>query len=315
MSFLGIFWNNQEIRMRGLIRLILVSALVFCSYWLASEICLSIPNDYVYYLSEELITFVLTIILFVFAFKFVDKRNLYNIGLLLNKQWFISFIHGSIIGFVVIAANFIILLGSGLIRLEYAFASDNSYNFLLEFFGRGIGFFAVAVSEELFVRGYLLINIAEGLTSKMFSQKNSIIAALFITSIIFGILHYFNLNATVVSSVNLIFIGLFFGYAYVKTGSLALPVGIHFAWNFTQAQIFGLNVSGFTPLVSIMKVKVNDNSLLTGGSFGPEGGLFILVSVVLGLFLVNLITKEKNVKQPKSYFNIKTSITKYPQTI
>ncbi|MFH0736625.1 MAG: type II CAAX endopeptidase family protein [bacterium] len=314
MSLFDLVWNNQELRLRAPIRLIIVSLLVYCSYWLVSVACLSIRNDYIFYLSDEILTCLLTLVIFAVVFKYIDKRSFVNIGFVLNKYWFKSLFTGAFIGFVVISINFLIMFSFGFVKIEGVFATDNSYNFLLEFMGRGFGFLAVSISEELFVRGYLLINIAEGLTSKHISAKNGLIASLFITSIIFGVLHFSNFNATIVSSVNLLFIGLLFGYAYLKTGSFALPIGIHFAWNFTMAQLFGLNVSGFTPLVSLVKLNITGETILTGGSFGPEGGLLILISVVIGILLVHLFTKS-DFQHPNILLDLKTTILKYPQII
>nr|WP_141810786.1 CPBP family intramembrane glutamic endopeptidase [Nocardia bhagyanarayanae] len=35
--------------------------------------------------------------------------------------------------------------------------------------------------------------------------------------------------------------------AYVATRSLWLPIGLHFGWNFIQAGVFGVTVSGSGP--------------------------------------------------------------------
>src|SRR4051794_31331456 len=51
-------------------------------------------------------------------------------------------------------------------------------------------------------------------------------------------LHASEPNATTLSTVNTMISGVLFGVAYVLTGELALPIGLHLAWDFVQG--FGL---------------------------------------------------------------------------
>lgn len=311
MSLFRLLYNSEEQRIRGLLRLVLVSSVVFVVYWVAAYMCQSIPNDYIYYLCNETLTCILSVLVFVVAFSFLDKRRFSQLGLFLNRKWFNSLFNGSLVGFFIITVNYTVLYILGYIKIEDLFYSTGTFSFLVEILGRSVGFFAVAITEELFVRGYLLINIAEALKSKKISINTSIIIGMAVTSILFGVLHYFNTNATIVSSLNLMLIGFLFGYAFVSTGSLALPIGLHFAWNFTQAQVFGLNVSGFPPLVSIFKSSLLGEPNITGGSFGPEGGIMIIISVFIGLFLVNLFSNGQNSKKISKFVNINTSIAQY----
>ena len=39
--------------------------------------------------------------------------------------------------------------------------------------------------------------------------------------------------------------GVLFGYAYLRTSALWLPIGLHFGWN-VVLPLFGANLSGFT---------------------------------------------------------------------
>lgn len=311
MSLFRLIYNHDEQRIRGLLRLVIISSIILGVYWFAAAACQSIPNDYIYYTCNEILTCLLSIFVFVTAFRIIDKRRFEPIGLIVNKKWFNTLIVGVLIGFFIITINYTILYILGYISIDELFYSDGTFNFFVELAGRALGFFAVAVSEELFVRGYLLINIAETLKIKNISYNTSIIISLTLTSILFGILHYFNANATIISSLNLMFIGFLFGYAFVASGSLALPIGIHFAWNFTQAQIFGLNVSGFPPLVSIFRSSLSGNTNITGGNFGPEGGIIIIISVFVGLFLVNLFSDGQNSKKLSKFVSINTSIAQY----
>jgi hypothetical protein len=87
-----------------------------------------------------------------------------------------------------------------------------------------------------------------------------------------------NPGATVWSSVAIaVEAGLLLGAAYKWSGTLWVPIGIHWAWNFFQGPVFGFAVSGNdTP--SLIKPVIEGPDWLTGGPFGAEASVpaFIL---------------------------------------
>ena len=81
--------------------------------------------------------------------------------------------------------------------------------------------------------------------------------------------------------------GVVFGAAYAWTGELALPIGLHFAWDFVQA--FGLGRSGDAPGLGAFLVVVEGDSaarLWSGWPFTVEGGLLGTAALVVGLLLI-----------------------------
>jgi hypothetical protein len=83
--------------------------------------------------------------------------------------------------------------------------------------------------------------------------------------------------------------GILFGAAYILTGRLAMPIGIHIAWNLFQGNVFGFPVSGTTfssETVTIFSIQQSGPELWTGGAFGPEGGLLGLLVIIAGIFLI-----------------------------
>ncbi len=311
MSPFYIFWNNNEKRLRGYLRLLFVSILVFTAYTVSSKVANYIQDDFLFTVVDELISCFLVCLIIFSASKYLDKRNIKRTLLNVNSVWFKQLGIGIAIGFILIALNFLILFMFTNVYISVGIKDENIFVFLGKILVRLIGFFAVAVNEEIYVRGYLLTNLSETIYTKNQKPNFSIYLGLIITSALFGLLHYFNFNATIISSVNLAFIGLLYGYAFVSTGSLALPIGLHFAWNFTQAQFFGLNVSGFTPMVSFLDTKYLSDKSIAGGNFGPEGGLVILLSVIIGLIWVFIISQVNKSKKINNFANINSSIINF----
>ena len=66
--------------------------------------------------------------------------------------------------------------------------------------------------------------------------------------------------------------------AYTATRSLWLPIGLHFAWNFTHAGLFGIVVSGSNDVPDgLLRTTLSGPSVVTGGTFGPEASLMALL--------------------------------------
>jgi len=132
----------------------------------------------------------------------------------------------------------------------------------------------VSFSEELLMRGYPF--------QQMQKRMGNVFALLF-TSVLFSLLHASNPNVTWASLANIFLAGLLLGSAYLATGSLWFPIGVHFGWNFMQGTVFGLPVSGIIR-ESILIVSPSGPAGLTGGAFGPEGGIAATVVLLAGTF-------------------------------
>lgn len=124
---------------------------------------------------------------------------------------------------------------------------------------------ASAYVEELLFRGLLFRVVEEGLGTWI---------ALLISSAFFGLVHIANPNATLLSGVAIFLeAGILLGGAYVLTRRLWLAIGIHFAWNFTQGGIFGINVSGVS-VGGLLESHLSGSPFLSGGALGAEASVF-----------------------------------------
>jgi hypothetical protein len=110
-------------------------------------------------------------------------------------------------------------------------------------------------------------------------------------SVLFGMAHASNQNATLLGLVNTAFWGVLLGYAYWRTGALWLPIGLHFGWNFTLP-LFGVNLSGFTMGVTGYGLHWRVGDLWSGGGYGPEGSVLTTAIVVALFFVLIRVTPE-----------------------
>jgi membrane protease YdiL (CAAX protease family) len=133
-----------------------------------------------------------------------------------------------------------------------------------------------AVGEELLFRGYgFQILLAE------LGPFATILPA----SVIFGLAHTANQHATPLALANTTAWGVILGLAFLRSGDLWLPIGLHFGWNWILP-ILGAGLSGFTIRTGGYAMEWRASSLWSGGAYGPEGGLVTtLVLCALALYL------------------------------
>ena len=142
-------------------------------------------------------------------------------------------------------------------------------------------FVGVAVAEELLFRGFIFQRLIAGLGQW---PAQLILAGYFLLT------HLNNPGMTgdvkVLASINIFIASLMFGVAFIRTKSLAMPLGLHFMANLTQGGVLGFGVSG-TDQSGLLKPVFNEvPEWLTGGQFGLEASVLGLVCVVITFILI-----------------------------
>ncbi|MEJ7606036.1 MAG: CPBP family intramembrane glutamic endopeptidase [Bryobacteraceae bacterium] len=133
-----------------------------------------------------------------------------------------------------------------------------------------------AIGEEMLFRGYGF-QIAIGAIGR--------IAAVVITSLVFGWAHSNNQNVSWLGLVNTIGFGVVLAYAFLRSGDLWLPIGLHFGWNWIFP-LFGISLSGFTMEVTGYAMRWNVPELWSGGAYGPEASIPVCGVIVALLFFL-----------------------------
>ena len=174
---------------------------------------------------------------------------------------------GLLVGFLfmVLVVSTIVASGCAVISWK-GFSGAEQFNMLMLFL-------AVAVGEEIICRGVIF---------RLIDERWNTWVALLVSALLFGWMHISNDNATWWSSMAIsIEAGLLLAAAYKWSGTLWVPIGIHWAWNYVQGNVFGCAVSGSKAGTTILATTVNGPDIITGGAFGPEASI---ITVILGTF-------------------------------
>jgi membrane protease YdiL (CAAX protease family) len=183
---------------------------------------------------------------------------------------------GTTLGLVAIAVAVAPLLAVGAVRY---IAADGGAGDWVVVVGRDFSLFAVAAAaEEALFRGYAFQVLVRGVGS---------VTATVAASGAFALAHYGNPNVGRVGLLNIFLAGVVLSAAYLRTRSLWFATAVHVGWNWGMATLLDLPVSGLdlfdTPLYD---ARVEGPDWLTGGAFGPEGGLAATAAFALALAAV-----------------------------
>lgn len=141
-----------------------------------------------------------------------------------------------------------------------------------------VGWLVQGASEELLTRGWILPVVGARYKPWM---------GVLVSAGVFAGLHGLNSNIGVLPLVNLALFGLFAAVYALREGGLWGVSALHSAWNWVQGNVVGLAVSGGDAgggtLVNLAEAGPD---WLTGGAFGPEGGVLVTVVLVIGIAVV-----------------------------
>ena len=144
-----------------------------------------------------------------------------------------------------------------------------------------LGIFVLgAAGEEVLFRGYPLQTL---------TRANLAWLGVLLTSEPFAAAHLINPHAVPgFTFLNTALAGVWLAVAYVRTRSLWLPFGLHWSWNWAQASLLGLPVSGLTriaPAPLLHAINAGPN-WLTGGAYGIEGGAACSIALIISILVV-----------------------------
>ena len=209
-----------------------------------------------------------------------EKRTVASMGFR-KRGAFLDYFVGLLIGVLLFGSVAAIGVVSG--AFEFKGLSSFSVPVILFYF---LGYLIQGASEEILIHGYFMTSVA---------RENDTFYALFSSSMIFAILHLGNSGINIIAFVNLFLFGLLMGMYILKRGNIWGICAIHSVWNFLQGNVFGLSVSGMAKSTSVLSFEVKEGyNLVTGGEFGPEGGLIVTLVLLVAFGIVKSLKTNKH---------------------
>ncbi|MUT68763.1 CPBP family intramembrane glutamic endopeptidase [Paenibacillus sp. NEAU-GSW1] len=193
-------------------------------------------------------------------------------------------VQGLIAGIILITISAVLIWAFGGISWE---TSDFNKDVAVSLLQGLLLFVCVAVSEEIYSRGYI-----QGLLRYHYGSK----AAIMVSAVLFTLLHSMNpgMFESPLPFLNLLLAGIILALARELTGGLWWPIGLHLTWNYLQGNVYGFKVSGKEMESAVLTATDNGPAWLSGGSFGIEGSLVSVVVLVLGTLCVAYIYRKPN---------------------
>lgn len=235
------------------------------------------------------IAFIVLVVVFVF---FLDRFTRKEVGISISLKSIFLFIGGCLLSSFIISLVFGILWQFKSIVVvnfyweQYDVFSEKLQDIIMT---NAILCFGIAFQEELFTRAYFILNL----------KWTKPIISILVSAIIFSLMHFYfdssffekDKSIIILSFINLTFLGIIYGYYFYKIGDLWFLIGMHFAWNFTLSSVYGLNLGGEQSR-GIFVTAFQGSPILSGGEFGPEGGIVVTIGLVLLMIIMYFILRK-----------------------
>ncbi|TMT01307.1 CPBP family intramembrane metalloprotease [Apilactobacillus kunkeei] len=123
-----------------------------------------------------------------------------------------------------------------------------------------------ALPEELMFRGIILAFVLRLMTKKSTSTLR-VSSGLIISALIFGAFHYINLTSqsfgfTSLQVINAAALGMLLGAVYIKSGTIIVPMALHFIYDFLVTLFNGMPTTNYTSVQSFQWIGLSVQVLI-----------------------------------------------------
>ncbi len=202
-----------------------------------------------------------TLLLWTLVLLGLESRGLDSLGFKPSSRRLAELFGGLALGMLLVAAQV------GLFRLFSVFHLERNANVGLGSAVAGAIFYlASSASEELAFRGYGFQRLVEAAGPAM---------AQIVTALVFALYH---IAMGMPAPAAFLFTGLgslFYGFAFLRTRGVALPIGIHAGWNFAQENLAGISGRSQSGYWNAVRAPGDP-----GASFGLSLGILLLVTLI-----------------------------------
>jgi len=206
---------------------------------------------------------------------FFERRHLWTAGME-GPGAIGKYVRGIVIGLVMFSLSVGIFATFGFATVEAGSSQQQGWAAIGGVIVVLIGWVVQGAGEEVLTRGFLL---------PIISRRYGALAGILLSSGVFMALHLLNPNLSPIALLNLFLFGVFASLYALYEGGLWGVFAIHSLWNWAQGNVYGFEVSGGeVNTATLFNLQEVGPDWLTGGAFGPEGGL--AVTLVLGVSCV-----------------------------
>jgi uncharacterized protein len=206
----------------------------------------------------------------------VDRGRLAELGLALDRRVPVDLAVGLGIGALALSAAVLLLAVPGAFR--FAPSPGTPAGWLAAVVGALLFLALPAAAEEALFRGYPFRALVQGIGPA---------AATVVMSVLFAVVHGANPNVGTAGLLNIFAAGVMLSLAVLWTGSLWFATAVHLGWNWAMAGLLALPVSGLELFdIPLYEGIPAGPDWVTGGDFGPEGGVAGTLAVLLAIALM-----------------------------
>lgn len=232
---------------------------------------------FAYYALGQITNLVAVLAASALSARLFERRSLASVGYKLHRGWTSDFAFGSLIGAASLALVVGIEAAAG--AASFDVQARGGWFLVQAFLFLFFFFLAAGAVEELLFRGFPF---------QALLHNDGPFVAVAVTSILFGLAHIDNTNASLFSVLNTILAGVWLAIACLMTRSLWLATALHYSWNFTMIFVFGLPVSGIKSFnqLSWLKGQAGSPVWVSGGEYGPEGGVAVTIVLIISTLFI-----------------------------
>lgn len=285
------FLWNKEGKIRASWRVLIPILLAIVIIRGAWEIGLltALPSVFV-----EIMGMVLAIVIVLWVgSRWIDHRPIKDYGLDIDRHWWTDLVWGFCIGVFVVGLAWIINIGLGWSTLDSTFSGAVG-PFAIVFPIILVVIILTSLWEEIVFRGVFITNATEGLNKIGVSSYSSVISAWMLSTVAFTSMHLIFPDPLIPAGVPLFVMivvwtvgGATLGLAYVLTGSLATPIGLHTAYNLMRTVVIGDAAPPLDEFPAFLRLEMDFPGLWeTMRGFEFPMYFVVIVAIILWAYLI-----------------------------
>lgn len=209
------------------------------------------------------------------ALRLLERRGLRSVGMRAAGA-VKHYSRGLLVGLILFGSTVLCMTALGYVAVENPLRLDATLGAFLML----TGWIVQGAAEEVLTRGFLL---------QIFGRVTNNIVGIGVSTAFFMAMHASNSGVSLLAMVNLILFSVFAALFTLYERGLWGIFAIHSIWNWAQGNLFGFQVSGHEIEASVIfDLREVGPDTLTGGIYGPEGGLIVTMVFCVAIVWIGM---------------------------